>query len=290
MKTIGFDDAFHDVYESVGTTWRAILPVPFISQAAFIERDAEPSFSDFSLVFREDSFDATTRVRRGRLYEPAGRPGHQSWALPHPVYGALGGMLRNQNGWVERNLRLFDQYQGGGNPCGRCLAIGAGDSVWLVLAADRISTGELLLTLKARRTFGILPELDPASVPEFGRQGVVETVGALTEAIYRESPKSIVDRARDAAQSCIATWAASKWGDQGVLTKDLWLLIKYARQCDETVVALDAANVVRILHARGKWNEQKKRNLRPILEDDAELALRAVGFLLREFGWVHSVA
>jgi len=293
MKTIGFDDAFQDVYESVGTTWRAIWPVPVISEAVFIEGDAAPVFSDRSLVFREDNFDATTRVRRGRLYAPAGRPGHQSWTLPHPVYGALGSMIQNPRGWVERNLRLFDQYPESGSPCGRTLAIGGADSVWLVVAADRISTGEQLLTLKARRAFGILPELDSASVPELGRHGVIETINVLTEAIYRESPKSIIDRARDVAQSCIATWAAWKWDDQSVLTNDLGRLIRYALQRakgGERAAALDAANLVRVLHARGKWNERKRHNLRPIIEDDAELALCAVRFLLHEFGWAHSAA
>ena len=293
MKSIGFEDVFHDVYESVGTTWRAIWPVPIISQAVFVEAGAPFSFSDRSLVFREENFDATTRVRRGRLYAPAGRPGHQSWALPHPVYGALGSMGRNPNGWVERNLRLFDQYQEGGNPFGRCLAIGAAESMWLIVAADRISTGELLLTLKARRAFGILPELDLTSVPDIGRHGVVETVSTLTDATYRESPGSIVDRARDAAQSCLATWTAWRWRDPGVLTNDLGRLIKYvlARgKPGERPAALDAANIVRLLHARGKWNERHKRNLRPIVEDDAELALRAVGFLLHEFRWAYSAA
>jgi len=290
MKSIGFDDGFHDVYESVGTTWRAIWPVPIISQVAFVERGIPPVFSDRSLVFREENFDATTRVRRGRLYAPAGRLGHQSWALPHPVYGALGSMTRNSNGWVERNLRLFDQYQESGNPCGRYLAIGAAESVWLIVAADRISTSEMLLTLKARRAFGILPELDPTSVPDIGKHGVIETVSTLIDAIYRESPGSIVDRSRDAAQSCLATWTAWKWQDHGVLTNDLGRLIKYvlARgKPGERPAALDAANLVRVLHARGKWNERKKRNLRPIVEDDAELALRAVGFLLHEFRWAH---
>ena len=233
MATIGFDDAFRDVYESLANTWRAILPAPIISQAAFIEGGTAPTFADRALVFREDSFEATTRVRRGRLYEPAGRSGHQSLVPPHPVYGGPGSMLKNQDGQVERNLRLFAQYQEASNPCGRCLAVGAGDSVWLVIAADRISTGEQLLALKARRAFGILPELASAAVPERGRADVIETINKLEEAIYREAPHSVVDRARDAAQSCLAVWAASRWNDEGVLSEDLGRLIGYAQRRGE---------------------------------------------------------
>jgi len=46
----------------------AIWPVPIISQADFVEIDATPTLSDRPLIFREDSFDATTRVRRGGLW------------------------------------------------------------------------------------------------------------------------------------------------------------------------------------------------------------------------------
>jgi hypothetical protein len=274
MRSIAFDDSFHDVYENVGTIWRAIWPVPVMAQAAFIEAGAMPVLSDRSLAFREDSFDATTRIRRGRLYTPAERPGHQPWALPHPVYGALGSMQKNPNGCVWRDLRIFDQYQQGSNIPGRHLIIGAAESAWVLLAAERISTGEQLLTLKTRRAFGILPEVNASCVPEIGRHGVVETVSKLVDAAYRESPESVVDRARDAAQICLATWAASKWSDPKLLAHDLGFLIKHILaqgRGERQSAAVDAANLVRVLHARGKWNEKKKRGLRPVLEDDSEL-------------------
>ena len=95
-----------------------------------------------------------------------------------------------------------------------------------------------------------------------------------------------MDRARDAAQICLATWAASKWSDPKLLADDLGSLIKHILGRGEGQrAAVDAADLVRVLHARGKWNEKKKRGLRPVLEEDSELALRAVGFLLHEFGW-----
>ncbi len=73
-----------------------------------------------------------------------------------------------------------------------------------------------------------------------------------------------------------------------LLADDLGPLIKHILgrvQRNDRPAAVDAANLVRVLHARGKWNEKKKRGLRPVLEEDSELALRAVGFLLHEFGW-----
>jgi hypothetical protein len=287
MKSIGLDDSLNDIYENVANLWRAVWPTPMVFQAAFVEPGETAVLSDRTLIFREDSFDATTRIRRGRLYEPAPRQGNQSWALPHPAYGSLGSMIKTEHGTVERNLRLFDQYQRPIKPLDRNLAIGAPDSVWRVLAADRISTGETLVTVKAARSFGIIPQVNPESVPKDGRAGVLETVGALTEAIYRESPSSIVDRARDAAQSCLAVWAQKGWDDESWLAHDLGQLIKrvVARGKPARPAAVDAANLIRVLHARAKWNERHRRSLRKPNEDDAELALCAVGFLLQEFGW-----
>jgi hypothetical protein len=138
--------------------------------------------------------------------------------------------------------------------------------------------------LRARHNFGILPEIDPEKIPEVGRAKAIETLQTLIDAAYRELPGSIVDRARDAAQWCLGTWAASKVGDTGLLTKDLGDIIKVVRSRPDQVIATDAANIVRTLHAR-KPNEQQRRGTRPVMEDDAELALRAIAFMLREFGW-----
>ena len=49
-----------------------------------------------------------------------------------------------------------------------------------------------------------------------------------------------------------------------------------------------AGSAIRLLqrfHSRGKPNEQKRYNTRPPTEEDAQFALNALGFLLRELGW-----
>ena len=49
-----------------------------------------------------------------------------------------------------------------------------------------------------------------------------------------------------------------------------------------------AGSAIRLLqrfHSRGKPNEQKRYNTRPPTEEDAQLVLGALGFLLREVGW-----
>ncbi len=57
-----------------------------------------------------------------------------------------------------------------------------------------------------------------------------------------------------------------------------------------TVIYADKAtgSAIRLLqrfHSRGKPNEQKRYDTRPPTEEDAQLVLNALGFLLREVGW-----
>jgi hypothetical protein len=49
--------------------------------------------------------------------------------------------------------------------------------------------------------------------------------------------------------------------------------------------ATRAAEMVRVLHSNAKPNEQERRGSRPPMEDDAELAVKAVALIIRELGW-----
>ena len=75
MISIGIDSNNMLVYEGSALMGRAILPAPIISAAVIVSSAASiiPSpgttqLLDIPLVFREDSFDSVTRVRRGRFY------------------------------------------------------------------------------------------------------------------------------------------------------------------------------------------------------------------------------
>ncbi|THD10125.1 hypothetical protein B1806_09665 [Metallibacterium scheffleri] len=158
-----------------------------------------------------------------------------------------------------------------------------------MIASEHIITGEWLVTLKARHALGVLPEVDRAKIPEIGRVKAIETIDTLINAAYRESPESIVDRARAAAQWCFATWAAAKFKDDRLLTSDLAQLAteveKRSCECKPEMAIWSARGLAR-LHSRAKPNEQERRDTRPVMEADAEYALAAMGLLLREIGWV----
>jgi hypothetical protein len=48
------------------------------------------------------------------------------------------------------------------------------------------------------------------------------------------------------------------------------------------------AEIVRRLHSRGKPNEQNKHNTRTITDEDAQLALKCLWFVLVELGWARN--
>lgn len=262
FKRIGIDQLSGDIYESIGSHWRTILPPPMLSDTIM-----EPTLPvEFAIpiqgsrcIFREDDFNSVARIRRGRFYEIANsQQPLEQWSLPHP--GEYYNNPKRGDGLYRKTLTIYDQYQLGSNiEPPKLVALGSAESLWQVIyKPERISTGELLFTLRARHAFGILPELERASIPEEGRDKVIETLEKLKDAAYRESPASVIDRARDAAQWCLATWAASNSEDPLLLHEDLGPLIKRLRELKSG--STKAAEVVRILHSRVK--PQRTREIR----------------------------
>jgi|ERR1035437_4133212 hypothetical protein len=63
------------------------------------------------------------------------------------------------------------------------------------------------------------------------------------------------------------------------------LLVKRNDKNGQRIVAC-AAEIPQRLHSRGKHAEQEKHdNLRPIREQDAELAVQCIGVMLCDLGW-----
>lgn len=277
MKSIGIDDSTHDIYESSNAIWSSVWPaIPVLSVAAFVDFDKdlptlEHDLSRAEILFREDSFDPITRIRRGRFYKSSDdqRPTEKN-VLPHPIYGIYGS--GSADGRCARRLYIFDQDQG--LPKTNSVIIGSDKSLWRVLGAEKIISGEYLVTLKARHALAVLPELNAEAIPEIGRAKAIETFEKLVDSAYRETPGSIADRARDVAQWFLGTWLAVKNGDEKMLHEDLGSLIKKCEKYKELMSSV--ANAIRLLHSRGKPNEQARYSTWPLMEADAEFALAAV--------------
>jgi hypothetical protein len=89
---LGIEESTGLVYEGSGNAEIPALPLPVVTQAMLIENEQGWRQLPGGLkgdpvrwVFREDSFDPITRIRRGRLYQPWGgsHPSPQT-VRPHP--------------------------------------------------------------------------------------------------------------------------------------------------------------------------------------------------------------
>lgn len=295
---IGFESTTGHVYEGTGAPVFAVVPPPLLSQALVVEqledwkRVLRGLASDpFAWVFREDRFDPVTRVRRGRLFQPAssGQP-EAILTAGHPAIensiSSIAGNGRTRSLYTYSPCTTLLNRSGGGLGSTLVIGQGSGRSAWRVIQTEVVLGDDVLVTLKALSAFGVLPDLDPATVPERAWADVAAAVGQVVDSAFRETPISVVDRCRDASAVVLSRWLVGQGADPSFLGKDLGDIAKEleiqpgAKQC-----AAWLAKVVARLHVRGKTNEQVSRDLRPPTTDDAELCIHALGFMLRELGW-----
>jgi len=292
MLTLGIQGRDGIVYEGSGQHGRAVWPAPIITPARIVFESegplvAERSSSSITSAcrFREDSYDPVTRVRRGRFYLATGTQPSQWYVQPHPALSyerpeegqhAIHKQLETFQGLSVWNKYLKDSTE---QPL---VLLGLDDrfTIWTIIGIEVVSTGEELVTLKARRSLGLLPNIDYSKIPEDFRTAVMESVEAFSDEAHRAAPVSVVDRARDtASQITLAYFEAT-----GSAAKDLSDMSK--RLADkQLVVAASAATIIGRLHARAKPVERAKRDLRAVREQDAELAIQCVGTILCELGW-----
>lgn len=299
MSRLGIERSTGLIYEGRGAPTFPTWPTPVVSQATLIESPLDlqklPGSLDgdpFSWMFREGSFDPVSRVRRGLIFQKFGSSGWEStWVEAHPASQSdqhvkdSGRRLQKElSVYVECTTLLMKPRQGEGMR----LAIGARDgySLWNIIQTERTVNLDVLVTLRAQSAFGILPNLDISRVPPAHLVQVQAALSRVLDAAYRELPTSVVDQCRNAVCVVVARWMQAPLDTEKPEHQDLGGLIKILRNREPSRAALHSAlEVVNRLHPRGKDNEIQRLELRPVHEGDAELAVHAVGFVLREIGW-----
>lgn len=296
---LGIDTNLALVYEGRVRWGHAISPAPIISPAVITTTGAESfdpcgvaDLAEARYIFREDAYDPVSRVRRGRLYrksdaaQPADWRVHPNLAVPNELDNV------DRHGAIAKRLYTFVTFSilnelkriGKDQPL---LLLGTiqGFSVWSITGVEQTGMGDHLITLRARQSFGALPVIDRARIPEFGRDKVLAAIDGLLEDIYRAGAQSVIDRARDAASTILSVYLQQNGEAKPGL--DLGKLIAVLSKPEEIQrkVVIDAADIIRIFHARGKSAEQERRAVRLVREQDAELAVQCVGTILCDLGW-----
>jgi len=301
---IGIDSNTWLVYEGVSNYGHGVWPTPIISVATLITCEADwgtlpPSchLDKAKMIFREDSFDPVTRVRRGRLYEWREGVLQQTWHFPpHPAEPVDRNSM-TMDGRLNRTLctyqpaQVFASSRPNLHHAQLVLGTKSAPTVWRIVSVETVASGEELITLHARSSFGALPELIEEHIPDGARNEVLTSLEHVANAAFRSGAVSLIDLCRAAATVILAHWLESTGEPPDkVHYLDLGILLKaFEKQQGNSDNSPSAAgSAIRLLqrfHSRGKPNEQKRYGTRTPTEEDAQLVLSALGFLLREVGW-----
>lgn len=294
---LGIDRDKNLVYEGASCWGHPVWPTPTILPAAFVSASeswpaAAKSTELIKYIFREDSYDSVSRVRRGRFYGVGvNSPDQMSWFVyPHPAVHDEVNRVK-QHGVISKFLFSFGRF-----PLGMLLKdygvdqplvlLGAEEAftIWAVVGVEKSFAGDEIVALKARQTFGVLPTLWPEKIPPERRAKVLECLKKLQEDVFRAGPESVVDRARDAASAILRAVV----GDREKLSPgaDLGELIKKLKDERRFPTVTNAAEIVRVFHSRAKPSVQEKiPEIRPLREQDAELAVQCIGCIICDLGW-----
>ena len=278
------------VYEGNAVLLNAVYPRPCLSQVVAdpATRSGAEIFARVNpllpLLFREDSFDPTTRIRRGRFYES--EPGRRQWAANqvnhYPYAQPIVGMplfydmeayspLQPQRAGVRLIVLL-----GGANYA----------TAWRIVAAERMFNGETLFTLKSANSLGILPDMIESALPTDKGKEIFDAFEKVADAANIQLPVSVVDVCREFVRVVLAAWLPTLGGNaEG---KDLRDLINVVP--DDRPSIKYAAGIINRLHSRGKSavhenQAQRGRPIRNVCNEDGQLSVSLVGFLLRELRW-----
>ncbi|MDP1732764.1 MAG: hypothetical protein Q8L44_00210 [Sulfuritalea sp.] len=296
---IGFDENTGHVYEGLGVPSYPVWPSPTLSQAKLIESQAEGDDlargvpqTALAWIFREDMFDPVTRIRRGRLYEPYSGQPKRTWPVRAHPFDHEGARQVAASGGLNITLLTYSPCQSFANRpdrgLGMKLAIGHRQSIslWRVVQTELVLGDDVLVTLKAMTAYGIIPQLNYSEVSQEARQAVDRALERIVDVAFRETPISVVDHCRNAATVVLSRWLAQKGAPQDILSKDLDDVCKaLGKPPFEKAAARDAAEAIRLLHPRGKANVQEAKGYRIPTDEDAEFAIHAIGFILRELEW-----
>ena len=292
--SIGIDESTNLIYEGLTNYGYGLSPSPILSPATFVLTSDEvhelPSRGNrFSIkyLFREEGFDPVSRTRRGRFYKRNDQQPNEWFVQPHPVL--LQERRYDGKNELKKMLYTYSAFNffsivKRADLKNTLVLIGHQDtySIYSIINVESTANGDDLITLKMRPTFGVIPNLNEEAIPIDRRRAVRDALDLFATEVHRASPQSIIDRARDAASAILG--AFNEQNETCSFDKDLGQQIKAIEKAEKRIV-LNSADIIRIFHARAKPSEQERRNIRPISEQDAELAVNCIGTILCELGW-----
>ena len=240
------------------------------------------------LLLREDSFDPITKIRRGRVVKLSTETQPKVWRVHDPFRKDL-----KLVGWASGTAQETELITYQRSPLNELrglskfpnITIGEAPhhSIWGILAIEKQYDGALLLTLKAVRSLGVVPDIDFNKYSAPVRAELKRALVQVEVSANKLSPKDTVDRCRDALSIVFGDLADNLTLDlgQGISKYLERNKVKDPKRDGQDLISRNA-DIVRLLHSRCKPNESHKHSTRPIDEEDANLALNCLWFVLTE--------
>jgi hypothetical protein len=266
-----------------------IIPIEFVGVDM---QQGNPSPNQPNLVFREDSFDPITKIRRGRVYEKE-IGNNQPWRV-HDL--ARTDLKRVQ--WARGEAQELEVTSYSADPLTQLRQMTSLPKVilgktphhtfWKILSIETQYDGNPLLTLKAISNFGTVPDLVINQVPVIAQKTIQDALENVEVAANRLGPIETVDACRNALSIVFGALAGNAGLDLG---KGINQRIeknqanaKSSKTNGQDLIT-QTADIVRRLHPRGKASEKEKYQTRAISQEDANLALNCLWFVLVELCW-----
>lgn len=295
---LGIEAQTGAVFEGRNNPDLVVRPQPPVSQCHLIQTEADWSRLPGGLtadadrwVFREDTYDPVTRIRRGRVYQTYGNTQPQMIATYRPPQQEL---LAKPDARPHPQLSMFHYIACTallavpGRAYGMTFVVGsaAGSSAYTVVQMEQLLTGDVMVTLKERSALGVIPELNEAAVTPSSLQPVRQALERAVNSAFRETAVSVVDQCRNAMATVLGHYLAALSPDKadGLIRSELGQLAKLLVDAKKEVCG-NAAFIVARLHSRGKSNEQYTKGAREPGDEDAQFAVHALGLVMREIGW-----
>ena len=204
-----------DYYEGSANFMRSIYPRPFVARATV------PGAGPGAIVFREDFYDPTTRIRRGRFYQSVGSldlAGPNVRFEPYIRFFADrsdGGSIARFQFAAEQTRELAEFL---GKLHGYDIWIGRSpaQTTWRIIDSEGLADGGILYTLRSRSSFGLLPAL---------KHGAGDVVAAayqnVVDAGLRFDAAAIVDTCRESCTRVLGSHFSIKSKDLGDIAKQI---------------------------------------------------------------------
>jgi hypothetical protein len=304
MKMLGIDISKNFLTYEGGAFWGyPIWPAPTLIAVNIIDESSEVlqpgdnqrDVVQMDYVLVDEGYDPASRVRKGRLFKRHGNSQPQNWhVMPHPLDSKeqfVANVNSSNRGVIQKPLASYGSFsltthlknEGITRPL-FLLGNKMEHTIWSLVDVEATVSGESLVYLKSRKVFGALPKLNTDAIPEGFLDRIQNKLDILAEDLYRSGPESVIDRCRDAATAILSAYLQQKGRVSS--GKDLGDLAKAYESVEPlNLVVAGQAKTINRLHSRGKNAEQEKRGVRPPTEVDAELAVQAVGMILRDLHW-----